>query len=128
MDSRIAQEWLDQASYDLETAHAMWEAERFVYVLFCCQQAVEKSLKAIIIQKTGSMPPRSHSLPRLAELSEVTVEPLQMEFLAELSINYMRTRYPDESEKLAQLATREHAKRILLETKELVRWLQSVPR
>ena len=35
------QGWVDQAQYDLETAHAMLASGRYLYVLFCCQQAVE---------------------------------------------------------------------------------------
>ena len=44
--------WAEQARYDLETAQAMMESGRYLYVLFCCQQAVEKMLKALIANQT----------------------------------------------------------------------------
>jgi len=40
--------WMDRVEYDLETARAMNKAGRYLYVLFMCQQAVEKALKALL--------------------------------------------------------------------------------
>lgn len=40
--------WLDIAAYDKVTAEAMYKSGRYLYVLFMCQQAVEKTLKGII--------------------------------------------------------------------------------
>jgi HEPN domain-containing protein len=62
--------WNNKAAYDLETAKAMLDARRFVYVLFCCQQAVEKYLKGAIAERRGTCSPRIHQLVRLAELAE----------------------------------------------------------
>jgi HEPN domain-containing protein len=58
----IPRRWSEQGNYDLETARAMLQSGRFVYVLFCCQQAVEKMLKGVIAKTTGEMPPRIHNL------------------------------------------------------------------
>jgi HEPN domain-containing protein len=63
----LSQQWVERARYDLDTADAMFKAGRFLYVLFCCQQAIEKALKAVIVKKTGELPPRIHNLLRLAE-------------------------------------------------------------
>jgi HEPN domain-containing protein len=38
----LSQHWAKRAQYDLDTADAMFETGRYLYVLFCCQQAVEK--------------------------------------------------------------------------------------
>ena len=64
--------WIEIAEYDLETAKAMQDTSRFLYVGFMCHQVVEKSLKASIA-KTGTIPPKVHSLIRLAELSGVNM-------------------------------------------------------
>ena len=42
----IPEQWAERANYDLDTARAMLKSERYIYVLFCCQQAVEKALKS----------------------------------------------------------------------------------
>lgn len=47
----------------------MLASGRYLYVVFCCQQAVEKALKAVIVRKTGALPPRVHNLLRLADSS-----------------------------------------------------------
>lgn len=59
------QQWLDLAKYDLETARAMLETGRYLYVHFCCQQAIEKTLKALIAHQSNEMPPRLHNLVKL---------------------------------------------------------------
>ena len=39
--------WLELASYDLESAGAMNAAGRWFYVVFMCQQAIEKLCKGL---------------------------------------------------------------------------------
>lgn len=46
--SKARQKWNDLARYDLETARAMMTSGRYLYVLFCCQQAAEKAVKGIV--------------------------------------------------------------------------------
>lgn len=47
MDKKIKY-WIELAEYDIQTAKAMLETKRFLYVGFMCQQTIEKSLKAVI--------------------------------------------------------------------------------
>ena len=64
----------------------MLEPGRYLYVVFCCQQAVEKTLKAIIAKRTGETPPRIHSLMRLAEKAAIALSEEQAQLFRELSI------------------------------------------
>ena len=59
--------WLRLTEYDLETAKAMQQTGRYLYVGFMCQQVIEKALKAGVA-KIGEFPPKTHDLPRLARL------------------------------------------------------------
>lgn len=120
-----ARQWIEQAEYDLETANAMFAACRYTYVLFCCQQAVEKSVKAIIVERTNELPPRIHSLPRLVELGNIIANADQALFLAELSAYYIQTRYPEEIKSLTAAVNRSIAEEVLGKTKELTTWLLS---
>ena len=70
----VPEQWVELARYDLGTAKDMLAAKRHRYVLFFCQQAVEKALKGIIAQRTNEMPPRLHNLPTLAERAELVVD------------------------------------------------------
>ncbi len=124
--SPTAQKWAEQARYDLETARAMLTSGRYLYVLFCCQQAVEKALKGLIVERTGEFPPRTHSLPRLAEALELELKAQDTDFLAELSVFYIQTRYPEQLESLASAGTPAKAEATLGKTEETVQWLLSM--
>jgi len=49
-----------------------------------------------------------------------------MDFLAELSVFYIQTRYPEELESLATAATRGKADATLRKTEDTVKWLLSM--
>lgn len=118
--------WLNQAHYDLETARAMFKTGRYLYVLFCCQQAVEKAIKSIIVKRTSDFPPRLHNLLRLAEVAGIELEPEQEDFVGELSAYYIQTRYPEEIESAASRLDREIAQDTLHKTEEVTAWLFSM--
>ena len=77
--------WKNQAHYDLETARAMLKSDRYLYVLFCCQQAIEKMIKGLIAQKSRELPPRLHNLMRLAQIADLELTEEHADFLRELS-------------------------------------------
>ena len=121
-----AEKWMEQARYDLETARAMLASGRYLYVLFCCQQSVEKALKALIIRRSGELPPRIHNLPRLAQAAEIDMEAARMDFLAQLSAYYVQTRYPEELTSPDTSVTRGIAVEALQKTEEIQKWLFSM--
>ena len=41
------EEWLRQSDYDMDTALYMYEGGRFIYAVFMCHLAVEKTLKGL---------------------------------------------------------------------------------
>ena len=92
--------WVDASRYDLATARA--KSRRYLYVLFMCQQAIEKMLKACATIKTGEFPPRIHNLARLAELAALDMTEEERELLERLSLYYLQSRYPPEIQTLAK--------------------------
>ncbi|MCX5646598.1 MAG: HEPN domain-containing protein [Phycisphaerae bacterium] len=121
-----SRQWAERARYDLDTADAMFKAGRYLYVLFCCQQAVEKILKSVIVQRTNKLPPRIHQLARLAEIAGAAVDEKQMDFLRELSAYYIPTRYPEDIADLALDVKEEKARRVLSQSREFMQWLNSI--
>jgi HEPN domain-containing protein len=115
--------WIDLAEYDLKTAEAMFESRRYVYVLFTCQQAVEKVLKALVVKASHRFPPRTHDLLKLALLAEIDLDNEQKEFLAKLSFYYIESRYPEELLKISESITRSVALEYLNRSKEVLKWL-----
>ncbi|MBI5399009.1 HEPN domain-containing protein [Candidatus Saganbacteria bacterium] len=111
--------WLEISEYDLGTAKAMLAARRYLYVLFTCQQAMEKLLKAIIIQNTKEFPPRLHNLLRLAEISNLALLDKEKAFLERLSYYYVETRYPEKRRQLAKDLNRQTANEDYGETQNI---------
>jgi HEPN domain-containing protein len=122
----VPQKWAERAVYDLDTARAMLESKRYLYVLFCCQQAVEKMLKALISKRSQDLPPRLHHLVRLAEKAQVLISEEQANFLRELSAHYIQSRYPEEVEDVLTQLSAEQACQVVEKTEEIVRWLESM--
>ncbi len=83
--------------------------------LILCQQALEKSLKALYTAQTGQFPPRIHSIERLADLTQMRSQLEQA--LLDLEDFYIRLRYPDFSGPLPyELAEAKDAEQALLLT------------
>ena len=124
--SETEQCWVDQAQYDLETARAMLASGRHLYVLFCCQQAVEKALKAVIVRKSGELPPRIHNLLRLAEAAQIQSDRERIRFLGELSAYYIQSRYPEEIRAVGSTISRALADEVLSKTEQTIPWVLSI--
>jgi uncharacterized protein len=56
--------WIRDAEEELESAKVLYEHERYKAACFHSQQSVEKSLKAVIIEK-GKRPERTHDIVEL---------------------------------------------------------------
>ena len=121
-----AQKWAEKSKYDMETARAMLASERYLYVLFCCQQALEKALKAVIVEQTSELPPRIHNLLRLAEEAKLELASDVSDFLGDVSGYYIQTRYPEEMESMAAEVEQEMAEEALRRSEELTKWLFSM--
>ena len=116
--------WLTSSSMDWQTANDIYHSDKnFHYCLFICHLTIEKLLKAIVVQKTNTFPPKSHNLTRLAELAvlEVTID--QIKLMEELNQFQLDTRYPDEKFSLYNKATKEFTTGRISKVSELRQWL-----
>jgi HEPN domain-containing protein len=84
--------WLLQAEMDLETAEANIGIKKYFAAAFFSQQAAEKALKALSLEKFRE-PLKSHNLLELAKKARVPHE--VMRGLMELNADFIITRYPD---------------------------------
>jgi HEPN domain-containing protein len=123
MDKYVSH-WLERSNYDLETAKAMLDAGRYLYVAYMCQQAIEKLLKAVIAQHGKENLP-IHNLNRLAELAELRRELAaeQVDLLAELTAYNIEARYGDYKESLTEVVDTQKASALYAQTKGLFQWL-----
>jgi HEPN domain-containing protein len=86
----------------------------------------EKALKAAIANITNDLPPKTHDLPKLADISGVYGElPIKYkDLLNKLTPLQIETRYPEYKEKISALLTESYSKRLLIETEELLCWIK----
>ena len=118
--------WLDIADYDLDTAEAMYQTGRWLYVAFMCHQAIEKTLKAYWCGTQTSDPPFTHSHMRLAEgcgLYELMNDD-QRDFLDTITNYNIEARYPEDKDALYRTLTRPFCRQLIDETKQLLQWIR----
>jgi len=117
--------WVDLSKYDIDTAKAMLTSGRYLYVLFTCQQAVEKMLKALVVQNTKNFPPKIHDLVKLFSIADIEANDKKKEFLFKLNFYYLETRYPHEISEISKQIKKKTALNFLDETKKILKWLKS---
>lgn len=117
--------WIKSSEYDIKTAEALYKSKRFVYVIFMCHLAVEKTLKAIVIKVTNKVPPKTHDLFHLIKLATIELPDQHKHILIHLNEASVPTRYPEDMGKLEKAYNKTAAMRYLEATKELLKWLKS---
>ncbi len=122
MPSEAVKKWLDRVEYDFQTAEAMLGAARYIYVIFMCQQAVEKALKAVITSRGEEVMP-IHNLRRLAELAKMEFKEDELVKLDFLSQFYLNARYKEDLADVSKGITRQVSEEFLAFTKESVKWI-----
>ena len=119
--------WIATADYDLETARHMFQAGRYVYVIFMCHLALEKMLKAHVTEVVRAEPAKTHNLMYLVRKAGLDVPSEMNDFLGGISNGSVPTRYPERLEKLVDRYPREVAERYLRSTEEAIQWLRDHP-
>jgi len=119
--------WLELARYDLETASAMFSTGRWFYVVFMCQQAVEKCCKGLYTLYIDDNVPQIHNIKtivsRFKDKLPVAVSEDTLLFFDSLSALYTTYRYPDFEENPGHQTNESEAKKILEKTREVFLWL-----
>lgn len=87
--------WSDLAEDDYSNALLLWENRRYGATVFFLQQAIEKMLKAYIVEHKKHIPPKTHRLELLLADAGLDSSEIQSPDVTELSKAYIRVRYPD---------------------------------
>lgn len=126
--------WNEIASYDLETADAMLNTGRYLYVAFMCQQAIEKLVKGIFVFHYGEEAARTHNIWNILKpliddekFNKETEDYLNQNkiFFADLAFYYISERYPSYKENLSNRLNKDSSTKLLLTTKEVFKCLVS---
>ncbi len=118
--------WITISEYDLETAQAMLDSRRYLYVGFMCHQSIEKVLKAIYVKHNNEFPPRIHNLARLIEYTKLQSEipGEHLEIIHELNPLNIMSRYPDQEFEIMNYLSYEYCVELIKKTERLYIWLK----
>ena len=119
--------WVNSANSDLKAADTLFKSAKYDWCLFIGHLVLEKALKAIFVRNNESkVPPKTHNLVKLAELSSITLTDEQKLFLDEVNDFNFVTRYPDYKLDFYKLCTKEYADKYFKKIKEYYGWLKSL--
>ncbi len=119
--------WIALADYDVETARHMLETARYLYVVFLCHLALEKMLKAHVVEKTRTIPIKTHDLIYLVKKSELEIPENYLDFIGKINTASIPTRYPDDLQRALKEYPKSVAQDYLAQTQELLQWLRTHP-
>ena len=122
--------WKSYADRDLDAAKAMLETGRWFYVLFMCQQAVEKLVKGIYSLYVNGDVARTHNIGLLAnhieDSADIVFDEETYELFNSLTKYYLADRYPDYLSKAGAQVDEKQATDIFNKTKEVFTWMQTL--
>lgn len=116
--------WLDMVDYDLITAKQMFKTGRYVYVIFMCHMAIEKTLKAIVCEETDKVPPKTHDLIYLTSLRNIKLPSNLLDFIGMINNAGIVIRYPEDLSKLVSSYPADVTKKYLEKTQEVIKCIK----
>lgn len=113
--------WINSAKSDLDTAVLLIREARYTHGLFFCHLAIEKVLKAHVVKITRQVPPKTHNLIYLLDLTNLELKEKDEEFLGILMKYQLEGRYPDYN---PVVPAEEKVLDYLNITKKLLTWIE----
>ncbi len=89
-----------------------------------CHLALEKTLKAVLSEMLDEMPPYTHNLNRLIDMSNISLPEEHKAFINRINLQSVPTRYPEDFKRLSKEFNKIIAEDYLKQTKRIIRWLK----
>lgn len=121
------QYWLKTAENDLETAQLIFDAgKNYHHCLFFCHLVLEKGLKALVVKRTESYPPKIHDLEMLAAKADLQLTDDLKDFFFLMTKYCLEGRYPDEKFEIYKKANKRTARDLLSKTRAEYKWIEAL--
>lgn len=116
--------WQRSSAEDFAAARSLYAKKHYPQCLFFCHLAVEKLLKALVVQRTGESAPFMHDLRQLAARAGLKVDADRTRILEEIFTFNIVGRYADAKLSFYRKYNRKvYAERYLTVTKDILVWL-----
>lgn len=122
---KITQKWLEFAKKDLESAEILLKGKAYEGSIWHCHQALEKALKAVIVEKRIKLR-KTHDLIGLVADAKIEVSKDISDFIDNLNPYYNPIRYPDAAMEAKFSYPKSVCQNILKTTKEVIKWLKTL--
>jgi HEPN domain-containing protein len=112
--------WIDTAQKDWMAVESMFKAKHYLHCLFWAHLVLEKLAKAHWVKThQDNIPPKIHNIVWLLEESNVVLEEDVMDFLEGFNKFQLSGRYPDYTNKIYKMCTKEYTFDNLKKVKEI---------
>jgi len=112
--------WMNMAEEDWTTVGALFAMERYLHSLFWAHLSVERLAKAIWVKKHDvNTPPKESTIVRLLQDSGVDLGKDTMNFLDYFNDFQLSNSYPDDTNKLYRICTKEFTSQELNKVKNV---------
>lgn len=118
--------WIEESLETLDSAKILFEKSKYLESAFFCNLACEKMLKAIYVHNTKDIPPKVHTLIKLAQLAGIYdgLSEDYKRFLNRIEVFQIEGRYPENRKKLYETTPKQVFFDIIQKTEEVVAWLK----
>lgn len=114
--------WFKIAEEDFKDMEIMRKAKRYRGAVFFAQQAVEKIIKAWVVEYKNQVPRKSHNIKLLLKDTGLNLNEIKELDANELTLAYTRVRYVDLSQQYYN--TKEQVDKILKIAKTIYQWIK----
>lgn len=123
----LLSKWHKLAQDDLKVAVLSSDNGIYLQAAFHCQQAIEKSIKGLIIYLLDTEPPYTHDLIRLYKILENTkyYDPKKMIIFGGLNPFYIKSRYPSYKQEVSNNLTKQKITSFIKLAQEIEQWLEN---
>lgn len=118
-----AKVWFNQAEEHFQDALYLYQGSRYSACVFYCHQALEKILKACIIEFANKVPAKIHQLEKIAAEAGLELSQNWQKDLAEITRHFWKVRYPDFRRYV--YTNKKAAEPTLVKTKEIYQWISN---
>jgi HEPN domain-containing protein len=118
--------FIKSAEIDYDSMIVLFDNQKYAHSLFFGHISIEKLLKAAYVHRKNDYPPYIHNLVRLAEKSDISLNPIQKLHLTTITAFNINARYDDYKLNFHKKCTYEYTSKWLQIIKDTKLWIEQL--
>jgi HEPN domain-containing protein len=123
---KIVKHLVETSDEDFQTMLSLFESKSYGWALFLGHISIEKLLKAVYVKRNKQHAPFLHNLYRLAELSEISLNDEQSDWLDKITSFNLNARYDDYKREFYSLCTPDFTNEWIGKIKTIQSWIKQM--